>query len=207
MNKEDIFNKFGNGEYKVTPDTFKMGIHCVLGMEIAKRFKGKEVVADVCVGAGFMALCLGENTEQIIVVDINPERIKLVKENSEISGLSDKFKYIEGDALDKEILSSFSKIDAIFTDPDWALPGNAKGDHVSSIYKMGPPIDRLFKNLNRFTDNIAIRLPKETNLDELVDFPPHEIEAIYLDNKLKFYTVYFGDLMREVGGTELFVNS
>lgn len=207
MNRKDILNKFGNDKYHVTPDTFKMGIHYVLGKEIAKRFIGKKIIADMCVGAGFMALCLAEKANQLIAVDIKSVRLDLVKENADIAGLSEKFKYIEGDVLDKQIFGSISKIDAIFADPDWALPKNAKGNHVSSVYKTGPPIDVLFNALQRFTANIAIRLPKEINLSELNNFPAHETEAVYLDNKLKFYTIYFGDIMKKSGNTELFVKS
>lgn len=203
MYKEDVLNKFGDGKYHVTPDTFKIGIHYVLGKEIANRFEGKEVVADVCVGAGLMALCLAERVQKIVAVDINTVHLDLVKENTEVAGLSGKFEFINKDALDKQLFSSAIKIDAIFTDPDWALPENAKGDHVSSIYQMSPPVDKLYENLRYFTENIAIRLPKEVNLRELDNFPKHETESVYLDNKLKFYMVYFGNLVKKIGYTEL----
>lgn len=199
---DETIRKFGR-PYKTTPDTFKMGIHNALGKEAAKRFSGKVKVADVCTGAGFMALCLAEVVEQVIAVDINEVHLNLVRENSRIAGLRDKFTFIRGDVLDAKILENLSGVEAVYADPEWALPGHRKGDHVRDIFKTSPPVGRLFKQLSIVTPNMAVRLPKETDTTQLKGFPTHEIEAAYLDGKLKAYTVYFGDLIKNEGLTRL----
>lgn len=193
--------------YKATPDTFKMGIHYALGKENAKRFQGKNKVAYVCVGGGFMAVCLAEVVNEIVVVDISEPHLELVKENSKVSGYFDKFTFIKGDIMSEETLSKLSGVDAIYADPEWALPGHKVGDHVTSIFDTNPPFDKLFEQLQKITLNIAIRLPKETDISQLKDFPAHEVEFAYLGGKPKAYTVYFGDLIRQEGLTELKVTN
>ena len=203
---EEVIKKFGK-LYQVTPDTFKMGIHYALGKEAAKRFSNKRRVADVCTGAGFMAVCLAEVAEEILVVDISESHLQLAKENSKISGHPDKFVFIEGDIMDNEIINELTGVEALYADPEWALSGHRKGDHVRNIFETNPPVDKLFKQLEKITKNIAIRLPKETQIEQLKDFPPHEVEMAYLDGRFKAYTVYFGDLIRKEGLTSLNVKT
>ncbi len=204
--QEEILEKFGNRDFRITPETFKMGIHHVLGAEIAKRFGGRKVIADVCTGGGFTALCLAREVERVVAVDIDSERLALVRANADIADLSNKFEFICGNTLDERILDALrsnAKVEAISADPDWALPGHEKGDHATSMYDMGPPVDTLLTAFQTVTPHIAIRLPKEINLQELDLLPPHETEAVFLDGTLKFYMLYFGDLARSGGVTKL----
>ena len=120
-----------------------------------------------------------------------------------IAGYYEKFTFIKGDITDDVTIEQLLGIEAIYADPEWALPGHRKGDHVTSIFQTNPPVDVLYKQLRQVTPNIAIRLPKETNVQELQDFPAYEIEAAYLDGKHKAYTAYFGDLIKIEGLTEL----
>ncbi|MBP9697917.1 MAG: methyltransferase [Candidatus Moranbacteria bacterium] len=203
---EEVIKKFGK-LYRTTPETLKMGIHYALGKEAAKRFAGKQKIADVCTGAGFMAVCLAEVVKEITVVDIDQSHLQLAKENSKIAGYDNKFRFIEGDIMDDKILNQLVGVEAIYSDPEWVLPGHWKGDHVSSIFEMSPPIDKLFNQLEKITKNIAIRLPKETEIKQLESFPAHEVEMAYLDGKPKAYTVYFGDLIRKEGITKLEVET
>lgn len=203
---EGVLKKFGK-IYRVTPDTFKMGIHYELGKRAAKRFSGKSKVADVCAGGGFMAVCLAEVVEEVLVLDINEEHLELVRENSKIAGFYDKFTFIKGDIMDDKIVVQLLGVGAVYADPEWSLPSHKKGDHVTSIFQTDPPVDKLFRQLNKITLNIAIRLPKEIEIEHLKDFPAHEVEATYLDGRFKAYTLYFGDLIRNVGFTKLEVTT
>ena len=207
--KEEILEKFGNSGFNITPETFKMGIHRLFGAEMAKRFKGKKVIADVCTGGGFSALPLTRAVEKVIAVDIDPRRLRLAQTNATIAGLADKFQFIEGDILSPQVLGTLSNsaVEAISADPDWALPGDDKGNHVRSIYEVRPSVDKLLDALRRVTNNIAVRLPKETNLRELEIFSNYEIEEAFMDDKRKFYTLYFGDLMKREGRTTLSVHT
>jgi|GEM_PF-4056776 len=46
-------------------------------------------------------------------------------------------------------------------------------------------------------------MPKTFNLNLLDVLPEYEIESVFQDLKLKFFCVYFGDLIRKTGKSEL----
>ena len=62
---------------------------------------------------------------------------------------------------------------------------------------MQPPLGKLLAKIQKKTKNIALRLPTETDLVEfhkIAGSSYYEIENCYLDDELKFYMIYFGDL-------------
>ncbi|MFH1551990.1 MAG: methyltransferase domain-containing protein [bacterium] len=203
MNKEKILQKFGNEEYQVNDNTFVMGVHHLLGKYIAKKFKGYNRVLDGCCGAGFMSMVLAKNVNQVIMVDINLEHLKQAEDNIKRVGFYNKVKFIQGDILDKRVLDRVSGIDGAFLDPDWARIGDSKNIHTPKLSDMLPPADILFNEINKKTENILLRLPKEVNLSELKSLPSHKLEKVYLDDDFKFYCVYFGELKKRVDNKEL----
>jgi len=207
MDKEKIFKKFGKKEYLANNDTFVMGIHHLLRDHIAQRFEGHNIVLDACCGSGFMSISLAKCVNQVIAVDINSEHLEQAENNAKIAGVYSKINFIIGDILDKEILKKIPKINAAFLDPDWAIMEKHKSVHVPKLSKMQPPADKLFSEINKRTQNITLRLPREIDLSELKNLPPHEFEKNYLDNDFKFYCAYFGKLIKKEGDTEFRVLS
>jgi tRNA G37 N-methylase Trm5 len=196
MDKKQIFQKFGNKEYLVNEDTFIMGTHWLLADHIARRFIGYDTVLDACCGAGFMSISLAKYANQVVAIEVEPDCVASAEINTQLAGVRPKIKFIVGDIINKKTLNNIPKIDAAFLDPVWAKVGNPKRVHSSKLSEMEPPADKLFSEINELTPNIALRLPKEINLEELRKLPPHELEPIYLDEKLKFYCAYFGNLNR-----------
>ena len=195
MYKEKIIKKFGK-EYQVDQDTFIMGIHYLLGERIAQRFKGHNVILDSCCGAGFMTVALAKYANQVIAIDINSQYLKQAKNNAKIAGIFPKVRFILGDVLNNDTLNKIPKINGAFLDPDWAIVEKLKTVHTSKLSGMQPPLDKLFAEIYKKTQNIAFRLPREANLSELGTFPPHKLEKVYLVNDFKFYVVYFGKLAK-----------
>lgn len=193
MFKKEIIKKFGL-PYKVNPQTFIMGTHHLLANKIAKRFAGYNCVLDACTGAGFMAIAIARYAKRVIAVDINKEHLEMARENGRIVGVQDKIEFIEGDILDDGLLNKIGQIDGAQLDPDWAS-GDDKEIHVTTLRQMQPDGNLLFNKIYHKTHNIAMRLPKEFNLTELDNLPRHELEEEMIDSKLKFYTVYFGNLI------------
>ncbi len=193
IEKERILEKFG-GEYQADNETFIMGIHYLLGDYIARRFKGYNTILDTCCGAGFMSIALAKYVNQVIAVEIEPKHLEQAKNNVKVGNVSPKVKFILGDILRKETLNKIPKINGAFLDPDWAIPGELKTTHASKLSNMQPPAEKLFTETNKLTRNIALRLPKEIDLSELKNLPPHELEKIYLNDEFKFYCAYFGEL-------------
>jgi len=201
MDKEKIIKKFGK-DYLVDNETFIMGIHHLFGDHIAQRFKSYEIVLDSCCGAGFMSIALAKYVNQVIAVEINPKNLEQAKNNAKIVNVSNKIQFILGDILNKNTLNKIPKIDSAFLDPDWAIVGEIKTTHTSKLSNMRPSADKLFTEINKLTQNIALRLPREIDLSELKDLPSHELEKIYLDNDFKFYCAYFGELLQKAEDTE-----
>ncbi len=201
MDKEKIIKKFGK-KYQVDNETFIMGIHHLLSDHIAQRFKGYEIVLDSCCGAGFMSISLAKYVNQVIAVEVNPKKLAQAQYNTRIANFPDRIKFILGDILNKSILNEIPSINAAFLDPDWAMAGEVKTTHTSKLSNMQPSADKLFTEINKITQNIALRLPREIDLSELKDLPTHEFEKIYLDDDFKFYCVYFGELLQKAGDTE-----
>jgi tRNA1(Val) A37 N6-methylase TrmN6 len=200
MNEDKILEKYGNASYVVDQDTFHMGIHHLISDHIAKRFEKFDVVLDACAGAGFMAIVIAKHVTKVIAVDVDKNHLSQAKINAEIDLLNNKITFIEGDVLEK--LKEISKFDAAFLDPDWARPGEDKAIHVHELSDMVPSGQILFDEVFKTTNNICLRLPKEFDTLKLKSFPPHEVQSVYQDNKLKFFCVYFGGLINEVGETE-----
>jgi len=207
MDKDKIFQKFGNKEYQVNENTFIMGIHHLLGEHIAKRFEGYNTILDTCCGAGFMSIALARYVNQVIIVDINQNHLEQANNNVKLADVFNKVEFILGDILGKYVLNKISKIDGAFLDPDWAEVGNSKHTHISRLSDMQPSANELFNAVSQMTENVILRLPREMDLSELKHLPPHKLEKVYLDNDFKFYCVYFGELRERVGDTELRVST
>ncbi len=71
--------------------------------------------------------------------------------------------------------------------------GKNKSMHAYQLSDMQPAADRLFNAVFHKTENIALRLPRQIALSQLEDFPPHEIENVYMN---------FGHLAKKIGITE-----
>lgn len=181
-----------------------MGIHHLLGDAVAKRFAGHKICLDACLGAGFMSISLTKYVDKVIGVDINPLHLEQAKTNSGIAFAGNKIEFMSGDVL--EILKTIGAIDSAFIDPDWAKIGDDKENHVSSLSQMIPPADVSLKEVFNKTKNVCLRLPKSFDLGLLNTLPEHEVQSVFLDGRLKFYCVYFGDLIHDKGKSELRVS-
>ena len=127
------------------------------------------------------------------------------KRNVQIASIEDKIDFILGDAL--KIINTIDKIDSAFLDPDWAKTGDDKENHVPALSQMVPPTDSLLNEVFKKTGNVCLRLPKEFDTDLINGLPEHETESVLLDGKLKFYCVYFGDLIYNAEKSELKIYS
>jgi SAM-dependent methyltransferase len=201
MDREKIKGKFGDANYSVNDKTYVMGMHHVIGNHMAKRFIGCSTVLEVCTGAGFMLIPLAKIVSKIFTVDISPEHIDQAKSNLRLSGAKSNVTFIIGDAMKESTLEGVKRVDAAVLDPDWSVIDD-KRTHEQKLSTMLPPADKLFEKISKITKNIALRLPKELDLAELNALPKHELESIYLDDKLKFYCAYFGNLAKNTGITE-----
>jgi SAM-dependent methyltransferase len=200
MDLERIYKKFGD-YYIANENTFIMGIDHRITKNIAQRFYGKKVL-ETCTGAGFSTIALAKKATDVITIDISEENQSQAKENIRISGLSNKVIFIQGNCLDNNIIGSFTNINAAFLDPDWAVTGS---DHIYRFKNSNtkPPADLLLETISSITKNIALILPPFIKFEELSELPKFEMERIYLDGEFALICLYFGNLIRKVGESQI----
>ncbi|XP_065204241.1 trimethylguanosine synthase-like [Planococcus citri] len=194
-NRYKLFSKYDEGIkldtamwYSVTPEK--------IAKEHAERVArcGCSVVVDAFCGAGGNAIQFALTCKKVITTDIDPERIKLAKRNSEIYGVADRIEFMVGDFF--EIASSL-KADAVFLSPPWGGPPCLKYD-VYSLSQIFEPYggDRVYRAAKQISDRIIYFLPRNIDISELKALEPEghvEIERIYLDDELFAINAYFGD--------------
>jgi 16S rRNA G966 N2-methylase RsmD len=195
IDRAKVIKKFGHA-FDVDDETYVMGVNHLLSENIAKRFIHHKAVLDTCCGAGFMSVAIAKYAGKVIAVDIDHNHLSQARNNATLAS-AENIDFVLGDILKILTNGKLQKIDAAFLDPDWAKPNSKKTAHVSMLSDMQPSAEILFNETSRMTKNICLRLPKEIDIAELKKLPPHELEPIHLDNELKFYCAYFGDLINK----------
>lgn len=102
-------------ETRPTTDRVKEGLFSVLQFEI----EGAKVL-DLFAGTGQLGIeCLSRGAASAVFVDTRRDAVALVKKNLERTGLSDRAKTVQGDALD--FLARWDgKFDLVFLDPPYS---------------------------------------------------------------------------------------
>lgn len=200
MDSEKIVQKFGNN-YLADENTFLMGIDIRITSDIAERFKDR-IVLETCTGAGFSTISLARTANKVISIDISEKNQQQAKHNIKLAGFEKKVDFILGSSLDDKIIEQNKKINAAFLDPDWAILND---NHIYKFLDSNtkPESDLLLKKMYGITKNIALILPPFVNENELVDLPVNEKQKIYLNDELVLICLYFGELIKKKGETEL----
>lgn len=174
-----------------------MAVPCEFIPHIVQRFNGFNRVLDTCAGIGTVSIALAQAGHEIIGVEVDEGRLKQAREKAEQSGVT--IEWIKGDILNHDVLQRIEGIDAAFLDPDWKRDYSTDPRTVT-FSKMEPPLMELLSSIREKTENMALRLPKETDFTKFHHLIGsnyyYEIEKNFLDDQLKFYVVYFGELAR-----------
>lgn len=199
MDPREVRAKFGD-DYIATERTYKMGIDARFTRHMAQRFAGLRVL-ETCTGAGFTTIALARVAAHVVTVEIDPAHQDQARRNLARAGLLDRVTFVAGDVLDPETLAGCAVYDAAFLDPDWADQGPG---HVYRFRDSNtrPPADALLETILVRMRDIALVLPPFVNPDELADLPPHELQALYQDDRHELFCLYFGALARRVGASE-----
>lgn len=124
-----------------------------------------DIIIDAFCGAGGNTIQFALTCERVIAIDIDPVKISLAKHNAEIYGVSDRIEFIVGDFF---TLANSLKADAVFLSPPWGGPCYANND-VYDLETMLLPksITEIMTVTKKITDNIALFLPKNSNVDQV----------------------------------------
>lgn len=173
------------------PDALFMSVQEVAALHVAERLKEFKSCIELCCAVGAMTIPLTTFIPKVYGIDLDPQRIADAKINAKTYGADNKATFIVGDVLDESLLKSIEAEVAIL-DPDWSAEGGIKSDHTIDIDLMQPSMRQMILLSRKWvTTNIVVRVPKYFTLATLEEFGPHELESIYIDDKLKFKVVYF----------------
>ena len=102
-------------ETRPTTDRVKEGVFSALQFEIEER-----PVLDLFAGTGQLGIeCLSRGAPSAVFVDRRRDAVRLVRDNLEATGLSERARVVQGDALDF-LRSAGERFGLIFLDPPYA---------------------------------------------------------------------------------------
>lgn len=88
------------------------------------------------------------------------------RHNARIYGVEDRIEFIVGDALD--VLSHINEhIDVVFVSPPWGGPDYIQNEQFQLAW-IEPSIELVFQHARRLTQNVAMFLPRNTSIDDVL---------------------------------------
>ncbi|NXJ81604.1 TGS1 synthase, partial [Trogon melanurus] len=176
------------GWFSVTPE--KIAEH--IAVRVSQSFNC-DVIVDAFCGVGGNAIQFALTSKRVIAIDIDPEKLRLARNNAEVYGVADQIEFVCGDFM---VLAADLQADVVFLSPPWGGPDYATAE-IFDIQTMICPDGYPFKKI---TNNIVYFLPRNADIDQVASLAGPggkvEIEQNFLNNKLKTITAYFGDLIR-----------
>ncbi|EPQ11086.1 Trimethylguanosine synthase [Myotis brandtii] len=209
-----LFSRFDDGIkldkegwFSVTPE--KIAEH--IAGRVSQSFEC-DIVVDAFCGVGGNTIQFALTGKRVIAIDIDPVKIDLARNNTEVYGIADKVEFICGDFL---LLAPQLKADVVFLSPPWGGPDYATAETFDIRTMMSPDgyplkVLRVYSNSGcggegvlsqKITNNIVYFLPRNADIDQVASLAGPggqvEIEQNFLNNKLKTITAYFGNLIRK----------
>ncbi|PKA63776.1 trimethylguanosine synthase [Apostasia shenzhenica] len=187
-----LFSRFDDGIkmdeegwFSVTPE--KIAKHHALRC-------GGGIIIDCFAGVGGNSIQFAMRSNHVIAIDVDPQKIDYAQHNAVIYGVTERIDFINADFF--QITSSL-KGDVVFLSPPWGGPDYAKM-HTYDIRSLKPHDGYfLFKKARAIAPKVVMFLPRNVNVDQLVELSLSvhpawslEVEKNYLNGKLKSITAY-----------------
>ncbi|XP_010121707.1 PREDICTED: trimethylguanosine synthase, partial [Chlamydotis macqueenii] len=180
------------GWFSVTPE--KIAEH--IAIRVSQSFNSNVIVDAFC-GVGGNAIQFALTSKRVIAIDIDPEKLRLARNNAEVYGVADQIEFVCGDFM---VLAANLQADVVFLSPPWGGPDYATAEIFDIQTMICPDGFEIFRLSKKITNNIVYFLPRNADIDQVASLAGPggkvEIEQNFLNNKLKTITAYFGDLIR-----------
>ncbi len=182
------------GKFSKNEDMFFVGLGLeqstseIIARYLAQRFRTDWQVIDLTCGIGANTVFLAEQVKEVIAIDLEAAKIWCAKQNADVYEVSNKIKFIVGDAND----NIGAEADAFFLDPARDRAGATK---TRSFLNSRPALLEILPKLLAVTKNVAIKISPAFDYQELKLLPEEpEVEIISEDNNCKVAMLWFGDL-------------
>lgn len=189
-----LFHRFDDGIvldeegwYSVTPER--------IAAQIAQRFKGMAVVADLFSGPGGNCIQFALNGSMVIGIENNMSRINMALNNARVYGVEHLMEFILGDVYD--VLPTLAKrpcpIEGIFMSAPWGGP-EYRANEVYDVSVFKKAVD----GARQVTPNVAVLVPRNAEKRNIIKtFGLCEVQNNYYKSKLKTKTIYFGNIVEK----------
>ena len=192
-----IFSRFDEGVQLDDGSWYSVTHECIAKV-IADKLAGYRVM-DGFAGAGGNIIQFARNSETI-AVEIDEERLVMLKANAEIYQVLDNIKFLHGDFL--EIAKNEAPIDVIFMSPPWGGPDYVKSKKYDIFTMITPDIIKIMETCNEITKNIVLYLPRTAHpaqIAQLFKYMPNiqrkvEIQLFCVGPKVKTMACYMGEM-------------
>lgn len=157
----------------------------------ARRYAGREAVADLGCGLGGDALALAE-VARVVAIDRNRLRLALLRENARVCEVGERIAPVQG-----SVPEAAPRVDALFADPSRRV--EERGGRVRrarSLAAMSPPLAALLALAER-VPNLGIKLSPaldEAELAATLGDRPHELEFLSDGGECREAVLWLGGL-------------
>lgn len=178
--------------FSVTPEN--------IAKHIADRCKADVVIDGFC-GAGGNSIQFARVCRRVIAVDIDPVKVELARHNAAVYGVADKIEFIVGDFLE---VAPRLRGDVVFLSLPWGGPSYHQ-KWSFDLKDMKPDLYETFELSKKITDNIAVLLPRNADVNQVTQLAGPggmvEVEQNMLNRRIKTITAYYGDLVSRSANT------
>ncbi|RLV93373.1 Trimethylguanosine synthase [Spathaspora sp. JA1] len=176
----DLFSKFDEGIYMTTELWFSVTPES-LARYTAELFNTllpqAKTCLDICCGGGGNTIQFAEHFDSVGAIDINPTNVYCTEHNAEIYGVRNKIWTLQADwneisqstdwiPQDLKVEPISKTFDFIYSSPPWGGT-NYNRDHFDLYTMEYFPIVQFLTQIKQFSENIALYLPRSSNLDQL----------------------------------------
>jgi trimethylguanosine synthase len=147
------------GLYSATPEA--------LALRFAEGLSGRVLDGTCGIGSIAIALARSPEVEEVVAVDLSPERLDMAAHNAGLYGVTRKIRFLEADV--RELLAR-ERFDAVVLDPPW---GGRDYDHARvGLSDLGLDLRAL---IDLHAGPLRIKLPKSFAREQLPDFDFEEL--------------------------------
>lgn len=193
------FSRFDEG-IQLDEESWYSVTHEAIAECIATQCLGADRVIDAFAGAGGNVIQFA-NVSQVVAIELQSKRLRLLKSNAEIYGATDKIDFREGDFF--EHAKSLEPCDVLFLSPPWGGPSYLAQDSYDIEDHMSPSMSKIIEAGKRLSKNFIFYLPRNTDIlrvvtlmTELSDVPHKlEVQLYHLDGKFKALACFIGEFV------------
>lgn len=162
------------------------------------------VIVDLFCGAGGNAIQFAFTCEQVIAVDIDPEKLACARHNAKVYGVEERIEWVQADAIELLKSRAFAGMaDVVFCSPPWGGPSYGALDtfDLDNVFVPSSDSKVSFTHILRLaldtTQNVALFLPRNTLPVQCASAAQRccEFEEQRMGNKTRTCTAYYGELL------------